>query len=117
MKLARRRGRQLQQLVGRRLATGLETGVLRLELGIANDANNREVIEGQEFFRVFAFATEQRFALVTPCLQVIGVGAVLDKTDDFLVCGDMMAADDSSRQRSVLALDGKRFSFQRRTLR
>jgi hypothetical protein len=89
--------------------------MLRLELGVANDANNREVIESQEFFCVFAFATEERFALIAPCLQVIGVRAVLDKADDFLVCGDMMAADDSSRHRAMLALDGKRFSFHQRT--
>ena len=95
--------------------SGLETNMFRLELGIADNAYNREVVEGQEFLCVFAFATEKRFALIAPCLQVIGVGAVLNKADDLLVRGDMMAADDRGCQRAMLALDGKPFSFHRRT--
>src|SRR6188768_266437 len=61
--VATRCGRLLQRrYVRRRLVSGLETNMFRLELGIADNAYNREVVEGQEFLCVFAFATEKRFA-------------------------------------------------------
>jgi len=54
--------------------------VPRLDFGIADNADDCEVVEAAEGVRNLTFAREECFALVTPRLEVIGIGTVLDKS-------------------------------------
>lgn len=68
-----------------------------LEFRVADNADNREVIEASELLRKLTFAREEVFTLVAPRLEIFGVGRVFDKASGRVLLNEVVAADDRSR--------------------
>jgi hypothetical protein len=80
-------------------------------LGHPTVTNHCKVIESSEFFGERALAQEQRFAFVTPSLQVIGIVTILDEANNAILRFDMVATHDSGTQGAVRAFSVRRFGI------
>jgi hypothetical protein len=81
--------------------------VLCLEVGVADDANNGEIVETPEVFGQLAFAREEGLTPFTPGLQVIGLRAVFDEADDLVLCGYVVPTNDRGSRFAMLAMDSR----------
>lgn len=79
------------------------SGVPFSDLGIADDANDGNPRELAKGLRHFAFLEKEFLTIVTPCLQVVGVGAVLDESRFACPLIQKMAANHRGNPLAVCA--------------
>ena len=78
-----------------------------LDLGVTDDAYNRDVAKVLELVGQFPLAKEESFAVVAPRPQVLRVRAVLDKAGRFFGL-EKVPADNSGVELPMATLDCKR---------
>jgi len=71
------------------------------QLGVTEIANYRHLIEPPEGIRQFFLTEEKLFTVVTPCLKIVRIGAVFDKSKHTLGRAHHMATND---RRNPLAM-------------